>query len=105
MADQINVDDIVERFTHGQLTVCAHRAAMKLNYEVEMNPDGSINPDELAEAVKLHNEADEFLEAYTQELLLMAAAQTTAELAAKGYIYEDGVNEDGEIVYRAVPEV
>lgn len=101
---QIDVDDIVDEFTYGQLTVCAHRAAMKLDYEVELNTDGSINTDALTEAIKLHGEQDEFTAAFTEELKLMAAAIITHRLVADGYLYEDGVNEDGEVIYRAVPE-
>jgi hypothetical protein len=105
MPDQIMVDDIVDEFTDGQLTVCAHRAAIKLNYEVELNADGSINSDKLAEAIKLHGEQEEYLAAFTEELRYMAASQITHSLVGKGLLYEDGVDENGEVRFRVVPGV
>src|SRR5688500_10754385 len=104
MPDLINVDDIVEQFTDGQLLVATHRAALELGYPHELNADGSINAEALAEAVAERDE-EQFRNEFEWQLKLMAAAQMAASLLVLGQVYEDGVDDHGEIIYRAVPEV
>jgi hypothetical protein len=102
--DLINIDDIVEDFTDGQLLVATHRAALELGYKHELNADGSIDTDALAEAI-VDRDIDEFSAAFEWQLKLMAGAQMFAAMLVAGEVYEDGVDEHGELIYRAVPQI
>jgi hypothetical protein len=104
MNDLVNVDDIVEQFTDGQLLVATHRAALELGYPHRLNADGSINTEALTEAIAERDE-EEFSNEFEWQLKLMAGAQMFASMLVAGEVYEDGVDEHGEIIYRAVPQV
>lgn len=98
MSDKIMIDDELDAMSEGQLLVITARAVRKLGYWAEFTPDGTLQIDEDVEY-----ESDEFFEAWEHEACLMVATQMTAQLVNDRKLYVDGVDEDGNFIFKPVP--
>lgn len=100
MSDKIMVDDEVDALSQGQLLVITARAARKLGFEADFTPEGKLKIDE---GINIHS--DEFLIAWEHEATLMVATHMTARMVDEGLLYVDGIDVDGNFIYKPVPGV